>query len=293
MPAQLYVAIAALALGVGYLFWLAVAGEGRVVRAVRSNLQRDLPSVGVGAAGRRVRTNALGRRVIGSRAVGLLERLSIKAGRPEKWPVDRIIAAKLIGALVGLGLGTLLVVNLLTPQSLVLGLFITVFLFFLPDLLLWNTGIKRRQAIQLELPDTLDQMSIAVEAGLGFDAAMVRVARNGRGVLAQELVRTLQDIQVGQPRRMAYEALADRAPVPELRRFIRATVQAEEYGIPLADVLTTQAHEMRVARRQRAERSAMEIPVKVSFPLVLTLLPALMIVILGPAALSIMTAFAR
>ena len=89
------------------------------------------------------------------------------------------------------------------------------------------------------------------------------------------------------------EALADRAPVPELRRFIRATVQAEEYGIPLADVLTTQAHEMRVARRQRAERSAMEIPVKVSFPLMLTLLPALMIVILGPAALSIMTAFAR
>lgn len=293
MPTQIYVAIAALALGVGYLLWLALAGEGRVVRAVRTNLERDLPSTGPGAPGRRVRNNALGRRIVGARGVGLLERLSVKAGRPEKWPVDRIVGAKLVGALVGLALGALLVVRLATPQSFVLGLFITAFLFFLPDLLLWNTGIKRRQAIQLELPDTLDQMSIAVEAGLGFDAAMVRVARNGRGILAQELVRTLQDIQVGQPRRVAYEALADRAPVPELRRFIRATVQAEEYGIPLADVLTTQAHEMRVARRQRAERTAMEIPVKVAFPLVLTLLPALMIVILGPAAIAIINAFFR
>lgn len=291
MPVQMYVSIAALVVGVGYLFWLAAAGEGRVVRAVRSNLQRDLPSVAVGSDARRGRRNPFGRRIIGSRAVGLLETLSAKAGRPEKWPVDRIIGAKLIGALVGLGFGVIFFVRAGTTQSLALALFLVAFLFFLPDLLLWNAGIKRRQAIQLELPDTLDQMSIAVEAGWGFDAAMVRVARNGKGILAQELIRTLQDIQVGQPRRLAYETLADRVPVPELRRFIRATIQAEEYGIPLADVLHTQAREMRVARRQRAERTAMEIPVKVSFPLVLTLLPALMIVILGPAVLSIMEAF--
>lgn len=291
MPAHIYAAIASLVLGVGYLFWLAAAGEGRVVRAVRSNLQRDLPSVNVGAAARRLRRFGFGRRLIGQRAVGLLESLSIKAGRPEKWPVDRIIGAKLILALVGLVLGVMVVLNARTTQSVALAFFVVLFLFFLPDLLLWNTGIKRRETIQLELPDTLDQMSIAVEAGLGFDAAMVRVARNGRGILAQELIRTLQDIQVGQQRRLAYETLADRVPVPDLRRFIRATIQAEEYGIPLADVLHTQAREMRIARRQRAERTAMEIPVKVSFPLVLTLLPALMIVILGPAIISIMEAF--
>nr|WP_255436386.1 type II secretion system F family protein [Tessaracoccus sp. MC1756] len=134
-------------------------------------------------------------------------------------------------------------------------------------------------------------MSIAVEAGLGFDAALVRVARNGRGVLATELIRTLQDIQLGQQRRVAYQALADRLAVPELRRFIRSVIQAEEHGIALSEVLHTQAKEQRVARRQRAEHKAMEIPVKVVFPLVLFLMPALMIVIMTPAAISIIEAF--
>lgn len=217
----------------------------------------------------------------------------MRAGRPEQWPVERVIAAKLLGALGALLLGLLVVVRSGTSQSLALAVFIVAFAFFLPDLLLWNTGIKRRQTVQLELPDTLDQMSIAVETGLGFDAAMGRVARNGKGILAGELVRTLQDIQVGQPRRLAYQALSDRVAVPDLQRFIRSVIQAEEYGIPLADVLFTQAKEMRVARRQRAQRSAMEIPVKVVFPLVLFLLPALMLVILGPAVLSIIAAFSR
>jgi len=136
-------------------------------------------------------------------------------------------------------------------------------------------------------------MSIAVDAGLGFDSAMLRVARNGKGVLAGELIRTLQDLQVGQTRRVAYLGLAERCGVPELRRFIRAVVQAEEYGIALAVVLSTQAKEMRLERRQRAERKAMELPVKITFPLILFILPVLLIVILGPAVLSIMQVFGR
>ena len=134
-------------------------------------------------------------------------------------------------------------------------------------------------------------MSIAVNAGLGFDAAMVRVAKNGRGELASELVRTLQDIQVGQTRRVAYEDLADRTGVDTLRRFVRSIIQAEAYGIALSDVLQTQADELRTERRQYAERKAMEIPVKVVFPLILFIMPAMFIVVMGPAAIGIIAAF--
>ena len=125
-------------------------------------------------------------------------------------------------------------------------------------------------------------MTIAVEAGLGFESAMARAGRNGKGPLAEELVRTLQDIAVGQPRREAYLALADRTGVADLRRFIRAVVQADAYGVSIADVLRTQAQEMRLKRRQRAEEKAMQIPVKVIFPLILCILPTLFIVLLGP-----------
>lgn len=293
MPPLVIAAISLLASGASYLVWLGLAGEGRAVRAVRVNLQRGLDTPSIGVSGRRHGHPGLGRQVLGARLTGWLERLIVKAGRPERWPVDRVIGAKLAGALVGVALGTLVAVRSGSTQAVAFLGLVTLFAFFLPDLLLWNAGIKRREAVQLELPDTLDQMSIAVEAGLGFDAAMVRVARTGSGILAGELVRTLQDIQVGQPRRLAYEALAERLSVTELRRFIRAVVQAEEYGIPLSDVLNAQAREMRIARRQRAERSAMEIPVKVVFPLILFLLPSLMLVIMGPAAISIMAAFSR
>jgi tight adherence protein C len=159
--------------------------------------------------------------------------------------------------------------------------------YFLPELLLHSRGQERSQQISLELADTLDQMTIAVEAGLGFDSAMARAGKNGTGPLAEELVRTLQDIQVGRSRREAYGALAERTAVPDLRRFVRAVIQADTYGIAVADVLRTQAGEMRLKRRQRAEEKAMQIPVKVIFPLMICILPVLFIVLLGPAVMDI------
>ena len=120
---------------------------------------------------------------------------------------------------------------------------------------------------------------------------MARAGKNGKGPLAEELVRTLQDIAVGQPRREAYLALAERTGVQDLRRFIRAVVQADAYGVSIADVLRTQAQEMRLKRRQRAEEKAMQIPVKVIFPLILCILPTLFIVLLGPAAMDIVSVF--
>jgi tight adherence protein C len=120
---------------------------------------------------------------------------------------------------------------------------------------------------------------------------MSRVARNGRGELATELVRTLQDIQVGMVRRDAYNDLAARTGVEKLERFVRAIIQGEAYGIPLSDVLQAQADEMRRERRQDAERRAMQIPVKVIFPLLLFIMPAMFIVVIGPGALQAARAF--
>jgi tight adherence protein C len=177
------------------------------------------------------------------------------------------------------------------PIPLLIAVVATIVGYFLPELLMHSRGQERSAKIALELPDTLDQMTIAVEAGLGFDSAMAKAGRNGKGPLAEELVRTLQDMQVGQSRRQAYDSLGRRTDVPDLRKFVRAIVQADKYGVAIADVLRTQAAEMRIKRRQRAEEKAMEIPVKVIFPLMLCILPVLFIVLLGPAVLDIIRVF--
>jgi tight adherence protein C len=117
------------------------------------------------------------------------------------------------------------------------------------------------------------------------------VGRTEPGPLAAELVRTMQDVQVGVPRTKALRNLADRSECPDLRHFVLAIIQAENYGIPVADVPRTQAAEQRVKRRQRAEESAMKIPVKIVFPLILCILPTLMIVVIGPAVIRIIDSF--
>ena len=160
--------------------------------------------------------------------------------------------------------------------------------YFVPDILLHGRGAERQKAIEMELPNTLDQMLISVEAGLGFESAMARAGQNGKGPLAEELVRTLQDMQVGRSRKDAYLAMAERTDAPDLRSFVRSVVQADRYGIALASVLRTQAKQMRVKRRQRAEEKAMKLPVKVLFPLMSCILPVLFIVIIGPAVISVM-----
>ena len=222
-----------------------------------------------------------------------LDRLAATAGRPAAWPLPKLIAAKLVLGVVAGALGLLVFTARPGILTLLLATAVTVVAYFVPELLLKSRGQERQQAIALELADTLDQMTIAVEAGLGFEQAMSRAGKNGKGPLAEELVRTLQDIAVGQPRREAYLALAERTGAPDLRRFISAVVQADAYGVSIADVLRTQASEMRLKRRQRAEQKAMQIPVKVIFPLILCILPTLFIVLLGPAVMDIIGVFSR
>jgi len=187
--------------------------------------------------------------------------------------------------------GVLLLAGRPSTPLVVLVLVVTAVAYMAPDLVLYGRGQERQAAIGLELPDTLDQMMIAVEAGLGFEAAMARAGENGKGPLAQELVRTLQDMRVGLSRKEAYRALGERTSVPDLRTFVRSVIQADAYGISISGVLRTQAQEMRLKRRQRAEEKAMQIPVKVLFPLMLCILPVLFIAVLGPTVLSIAASF--
>jgi tight adherence protein C len=153
--------------------------------------------------------------------------------------------------------------------------------------LLYNAGLRRQQKIQRALPDSLDMLTVCMEAGLGFDAALAQVAQNTDGPLAAEFTRALQEMQIGQSRSDSLRALLTRTTVPELRVFVAALVQAGELGIPIAKVLREQAGEMRVRRRQRAEEQAQKVPVKIMFPLVVCLFPALMVVIIGPGILRI------
>jgi tight adherence protein C len=292
VPTAVLAAAFAVALAVPVLGWALFSRPSAATAQARDNLIRGIEQVGPVAerSGPGLLARLAGGLTPGG-TVARLNRLAGTAGRPADWPVSKLIAAKLVLGLVAGGLGVLVVSG--GPSALTVGMavVVTVVAYFLPELLLYSRGQERQEAIQLELPDTLDQMTIAVEAGLGFEAAMARAGANGKGPLAEELVRTLQDIAVGQPRREAYLALADRTGVQDLRRFIRAVVQADQYGVSIADVLRTQAQEMRLKRRQRAEEKAMQIPVKVIFPLILCILPTLFIVLLGPAIMDIIATF--
>ena len=293
-PLPVLAAAVAMASAVPLVGWALLARPQVLAERARDNLTRGIELPADRTAAGRSRSGVAGRLVSGltpGGTVARLDRLASRAGRPVDWPVSKLVAAKLVLTAVAAGLGLLVVSAKGTPLTIALAVGVTVVAYFLPELLLYSRGQERQETIGLELADTLDQMTIAVEAGLGFESAMSRAGQNGKGPLAEELVRTLQDIAVGQPRREAYLALAERTGVTDLRRFIGAIVQADAYGVSIADVLRTQAQQMRLKRRQRAEEKAMQIPVKVIFPLILCILPTLFIVLLGPAAMDIIAAF--
>ena len=163
----------------------------------------------------------------------------------------------------------------------------------LPDIWL-SRQIRLRQArIEENLPDALDLITVCVEAGYGLDAALAKVVEKTKGPLSEEFERTLQEINVGKARRQALRDLGLRVGVPDLSAFVAAIVQADQMGVSIAQVLRVHADNMRVRRRQRAEEKAIQAPIKMLFPLVFLVFPALFVVILGPAALSIMQYFGR
>lgn len=210
-----------------------------------------------------------------------------KAGLSGRLTAEQVLGAKvLVAALLALSLGLRIVGGDTRPRSVLLFLVAPAIGFFAPDILVRARADRRAESITRNLPDLLDQVTISVEAGLGFEAALARTSQGPTNVLAQEFLRMLQDIRFGSTRSDALEALAERSQVEDLKTVVLALRQADSLGVPLAATLRTLSVEMREKRRFRAEERAQRLPTLMIFPLGLCILPALFIVILGPAMMS-------
>jgi tight adherence protein C len=191
---------------------------------------------------------------------------------------------------------TALLVIFLTKTDGILSLMILLIFMILsiliPRMYIRSRINSRRQSISNQLPNVMDMMSVNIEAGLGFDAAMLSVTDHFKGPLPDELLRVHREIQMGIPRREALTSLSLRTDVDELKTFASAVIQSERYGTPVINVLRTQAQELRILRRQKAEESAHKAPVKMLLPMVAFIFPVLFIILLGPAVLEIVAMFA-
>jgi tight adherence protein C len=210
----------------------------------------------------------------------------------KRWRPEVILAMQAAGFVIGaLGASAYISNAGADRTSLLVGGLMVVLLTMAPDAKIKRMADDRRKAITNELPDVLDQLTVTVEAGMSFDGAVLRAGQEGRGILAEELLKSVNDMQLGLSRGEALQAMADRTDVADLRQFVTAVRQAEKHGFPLANILRLQALELRDKRRARAEERAMQVPVKITFPLVFCILPALFVVILGPAAVNISAGF--
>jgi tight adherence protein C len=224
------------------------------------------------------------RRVLPRALVDGLEVNLVQAGHPYGLDLPRIVGIKVTLAAVG-------ALMLFLTGHPVVALIAAVMLFFLPDYWVLTTRDKRQAAMQATAADTIDQLTICVEAGLGFDAALARVATTTDGPLTEELRHTISDIQAGVPRAQALRTLADRAQIIEVRQLVTALIQAQKHGVPMAQTLRTQSAEMRLKRKQRTEEKAAKLTVKMLFPIIFCFVPVFMIVTAGPAFLSLRDAF--
>jgi tight adherence protein C len=229
-------------------------------------------------------------------AVEDIQKKLIQAGFAGRMQVSDFLGMKGFGALVGAAFGVLVSTRLF-PAFGAVGIFIAVLAFglldyFVPDLWLSGRGTSRRDAIQRALPDAIDLLTISVEAGLGFDAALGRVVEKSDNLLTRELGRVMAEMRVGVARRDALRSLVERTGVDDLAVFVTAIIQAEQLGASIANVLRIQSNEMRVRRRQRAEVLAHQAPIKMLFPMVFLIFPPILIVVLGPAIPGVLKAFA-
>jgi tight adherence protein C len=208
-----------------------------------------------------------------------------KAGHPMR--LNTFVTFWLVSILVFAFIGLMMIITMGGFQGIIFGVFLAALGYMFPRQ--WLKGkVKTKQKLVIRsLPDNLDLITTCVEAGLGLDAALSRVAERGEGPLAAELQRMLRDVSMGKLRREAMEEMADRIGVEELTSFISSIIQAEQLGVGIAQVLRVQSDQLRTQRRQRAEKAAHEAPIKMIFPLVLLIFPAFLAVILAPAVIRI------
>jgi tight adherence protein C len=200
---------------------------------------------------------------------------------PEDFGAIRIVAAAVLAA-VGLLLGYLLQNTLYLVVSLLAG---AVLGYFLPQMWLQQKVNARRQEIQKGLPDAMDLLVIAVDAGLGFDASLARVTDKYKNALSEEFAKVLREVNLGRPRLEAMDEMGRSSGVEDLHNFIQAVIQSEQFGTGIGKILRIQADEMRRKRRQRAQEKAAQATLKMMLPMVGCIFPTLWIVLLGPAAL--------
>ena len=264
---------------IGMLWWGLTARPS----AARANLfaglaQPEVPASKSASILRRVGQTT--RRILPRALVDGLEVNLVQAGHPHGLDLARIIGIKVV-------LAGMTAFMMLLAGKPVVALIAGGLLFFLPDYWVLTMRDKRQVAMQAAVADTIDQMTICVEAGLGFDAALARVATTTEGPLTEELRHTISDIRAGVPRTQALRMLADRAQIAEVRQLVTALLQAQKHGVPIAQTLRTQSAEMRTKRRQRTEEKAAKLTVKMLFPIIVCFVPVFMIVTAGPAFLSL------
>lgn len=233
----------------------------------------------------------MGYRLVPARSREKLAGRIVQSGDPRgATVVDEVILRKVEFGAIGLLLGLMLglasggLMWLAVPGLALAGFYVT-------DLLLYNKVIKRDEEMAKRLPDALDMLNLCVESGLSFAAALGQVAANQSGPVAEEFAIALQEMQYGKSRGEALTAMAGRTGQDDVERFVSAMLQVDKLGVPVAVVLREQAKEMRAKRYARAREQAQKVPVKILMPLMLCFLPALFIIILGPAAFSIAEVF--
>jgi tight adherence protein C len=208
------------------------------------------------------------------------------AGRPLNLSPEDFGAVRLITAVVGAAVGLLLGILLANPVYLVISLAIgTILGYYMPVLWLKQKVDGRRAEIQRSLPDAMDLMVIAVDAGLGFDSALTRVTEKYKNALSQEFAKMLREVSLGRPRMEALDDLGRNSGVDDLHNFIQAVIQSEQFGTGIGKILRIQSDEMRRKRRQRAQEKAAQATLKMMLPMVGCIFPTLWIVLLGPAGL--------
>ncbi len=302
MPFEIWIYSALVVIAVPVLWWGLTAPKPVSDRAVRNlgdsrrpedlrALRLELPAAERVALPVLRSLGSLARRFTPAGWLAKYDKAIGEAGKTGRWTPEQVIGAKMAATLLGGLWASLRVLADPTPANFVLSAIIAAFAFFVPDLGLSAIATRRKEAIILELPDVLDQLTMSVEAGLGFESAIARIAEKDRGVLAKEFIRLTQDIRLGTPRAEALRTLATRSGVNDLRHVVLSLRQAEQMGTPLADTLRVMADQLRVQRSIRAEEAANKLPIKMIFPLALCILPALFIVILGPAFIQLAEVF--
>jgi tight adherence protein C len=264
-----------------------VAGYASPTGAVGSGVESDDAE----SATSRVMLST-GERLVREKARARLNQQLALAGGSAPGAIDALVIRKVLFLIIGAALG-LMAWWIFSGAMWIAIPLLAVGGFFLPDLLVYNTGLKRSEEMGLKLPDALDMLNLCVESGLSFQAALAQVAMNQEGPVAQEFAIALQEMQYGRSRDEALAGIAARTKQEDTRRFIAAMLQVDKLGVPVATVLREQARAMRAKRFDRAREQAQKVPVKILMPLMLCFLPTLFIVLLASPVSQMVKMFAN